>query len=216
MHALTTETMRKDSRPLLKVALTGGIATGKTYVLERLRALGVPVIDADRFAHRALEPGTAGAGAVVARFGPSIIRPDGTIDRRKLAGLVFDDAKGRRDLEAIVHPEVYRAIDAWFRERAAEGGSDFGVADVPLLYETGHESSFDRVIATVCNPECQLKRIMSRDGLTDTDARKRLSAQWPAAEKARRADFVIHTDGSMEDTDQQVDALARELRRNGD
>lgn len=197
---------------MLKVALTGGIATGKTYVLDRLRDLGVPVIDADHLAHRTLEIGTSGARAVAEAFGPAVINPDGAIDRRKLAAIVFDDQDARMRLEAIVHPEVYRAIESWFAAHAAEGVHAFGVADVPLLYETGRESAFDRVVATVCDPERQIARIVSRDHLTEAEARKRLAAQWPAAEKARRADFVIHTDGTTEDTDRQVDEAIRGIR----
>lgn len=197
---------------MLRVALTGGIATGKTFVLDRLRDLGVPVIDADHLSHRALEIGTPGAGAVIEAFGPSVLDPDGAINRRKLGALVFDDPEARTRLEAIVHPEVYRAIEAWFAARAAERVHTFGVADVPLLYETGRESAFDRVVATVCDTERQIARIVSRDRLTEAEARKRLAAQWPAAEKARRADFVIHTDGTTADTDRQVDEVIRAIR----
>ena len=197
---------------MLRVALTGGIATGKTYVLDRLQRLGVPVIDADRLARRALDPGTTGAKAVIDRFGPSILDADGAIDRQKLATLVFDDSDARRSLESIVHPEVYRAIETWWEERAAEGVHAFGVADVPLLYETGRASAFDRVIATVCDRDRQIARVKSRDGLSDAAARKRLAAQMPADEKAQRADFVVHTDGAAEETDRQIDEVIRALR----
>ena len=197
---------------MLKVALTGGIATGKSGVLERFRRRGVPVIDADRLVHQALAGGTAVSRAVAARFGPGVVAPDGAIERRKLAALVFSDSAARQDLESMVHPEVYRAVEAWFAERSADGTDAFGVADIPLLYETGRASSFDRVIVATCDPELQVRRIVARDGLSESEARQRLAAQWPIADKVSRADFVIWTDGSMEKTDRQVDEVVRTLQ----
>ena len=123
---------------------------------------------------------------------------------------MFADPSARRDLEAIVHPAVYRAIAAGLRAFELLGGYPLAVVDVPLLYETGHASDFDRVIATVCTPERQLARLMER-GMSEADARQRLAAQMPAEEKAARADFVIRTDGSFEDTNEQVDAKSSKL-----
>lgn len=184
-----------------RVALTGGIATGKSYVRAQLAALGVPTIDADTLARDAVAPGTPGLAAVARRFGPGVLAPDGSLDRRRLGSLVFADPQARRDLEAIVHPVVRAAIDHWFsllppHHRVA-------VADVPLLYETGREQAFDAVIATVCPPEVQVKRLRER-GLSEADARQRLDAQLPAADKAARATYVIRTDGSFDDTDARV------------
>jgi dephospho-CoA kinase len=132
------------------------------------------------------------------------------VDRRKLAPLVFADAAARADLEAIVHPAVYRAIEAGLRAFQIIGGSPVAVVDVPLLYETGHADRFDRVVATVCAPELQLARLEQR-GLSLEQARQRIAAQMPADEKARRADLVIRTDGTFEETDAQVDHLIRLL-----
>ena len=118
---------------MLKVALTGGIATGKTYVLEQLRRRGVATLDADALAHGAMAPGTEGARAIAARFGQRVVSAEGEVDRGALGRIVFADAAARRDLEAIVHPAVYRAIEAGLRgfERL---GCDLAVVDIPLLY----------------------------------------------------------------------------------
>lgn len=188
---------------MLKVALTGGIATGKSYVLARFAALGIPTVDADRLARQLVEPGSPAWGAIRARFGPGVFDADGQLNRRALAAIVFADPAARRDLEAILHPLVYQAIETWFAARAQEGHR-LAIADIPLLYETGRAAAFDAVIVVACPPEEQLARLMARDGLSEAEARQRLAAQWPIGEKVERADFVIRTDGSFEETDRQV------------
>lgn len=188
-----------------RVALTGGIATGKSWVLRRFAAHGLPTIDADRLAHDVLAPGTPGAARVASRFGPAVVATDQTIDRRALAGIVFGDRAAREELEAIVHPAVYQEIARWFD--ALPASTVAGVADIPLLFETGHEHDFDEVVVTACEPEEQVRRLISRDGLTDAEARARLAAQWPIAEKVARAGSVIDTGGSHEATNAQVDAI---------
>ncbi len=194
---------------MLKVALTGGIATGKSYVLEQFRRRGIPVLDADMLAHGVMAPGTEATAAIAARFG-AVIGEDGAVDRTKLGPIVFADANARRDLEAIVHPAVYRAITAGLRAFERLGGSPLAVVDVPLLYESGHAQDFDRVVVTASPAEVQLQRLRTR-GLTDTQARQRLAAQQPTDEKVARADFVIHTDGPVADTDRQVDEILQAL-----
>ena len=188
---------------MLRVALTGGIATGKSYVLERFRRLGVPCLDADELAHGVTTAGTEATREIAARFGDDVLAADGSVDRAKLGPIVFADPAARRDLEAIVHPAVYRAIAAGLRGFDLIGGAPYAVVDVPLLFETGHEKAFDRVIVTACPPETQLARLESR-GLGEAAARQRLAAQWPTEAKASRADAVIRTDGTFEETDRQV------------
>ncbi len=121
----------------------------------------------------------------------------------------------RRDLEAIIHPAVYDAIRAWRKqlEAAGPGPHRVAVADIPLLYETAHEADFDRVIVTRCEPDQQLARLRTRDGLTDDEARQRLAAQWPIDEKAARANYVIDTSGSVEDTNRQIDRVLADLNQ---
>jgi len=193
-----------------RVALTGGIATGKSHVLAVFTALGVPTIDADILAREAVAPGTTGFEAVKARFGPSILDPSGALDRRKLGDIVFADAQARRDLEAIIHPAVVAAIDRWFTglEGAAAG---FAIADIPLLFETGREHQYDIIIVTACELQTQIRRLIARDRVTDTEARQRISAQLPIEEKVRRADYVIRTDGMVAETNAQVHAVYQRL-----
>ncbi len=194
-----------------KVALTGGIATGKSHVLERFRERGVPCLDADALARGVTAAGTEATRAVAARFGEDILAPAGAVDRARLAAIVFSDEAARRDLEAIVHPAVYRAITAGLRAFELLGGSPLAIVDIPLLYETGHAADFDRVMATVCLPANQMARLIRR-GLSDAEARQRLAAQMPAIDKAARADFVIHTDGSFDETAAQVEQVWKKLR----
>ena len=192
-----------DRDLMLKVALTGGIATGKSYVLARLKSRGVATIDADDIVHQALSAGSAVTDAIAARFGSVFLRPDGSINRTLLAAKVFSEPETRRQIEAIVHPVVYEAIRKWF------GSLDrpLGVASIPLLYETGREQDFDFVVVTVCPPDVQLRRLLERDRMTEEEAHQRIAAQLPAEEKAARGDFVIQTGGTKLTTDRQVDEL---------
>jgi dephospho-CoA kinase len=188
---------------MLRIALTGGIATGKSHVLEQFRRRGIPCLDADALAHGVEAPGTEATTAIAARFGADVLAADGSVNRARLGPIVFADPAARRDLEAIVHPAVYRAIAAGLRGFELLGEYPFAVVDVPLLYETGAEKNFDRVVVTACSPELQLARLRER-GMSETSARQRLAAQLPTDEKIARADFVIRTDGSFEETDRQV------------
>ena len=198
---------------MLRVALTGGIATGKSYCLARFAALGVPTIDADILAREAVAPGTPGLAAVAARFGPGVLAADGTLDRPGLGRIVFGDAKARAALEAILHPDVYRRIRDWFANLPA--GTRVAMADIPLVFETGHNHDFDEVVVAACHPEEQVRRVMARDHLTDADARARLAAQWPIAEKVKRADRVIWTDRGFAETNRQVAEAYDSLRQSG-
>lgn len=194
---------------MLKVALTGGIATGKSHVLNAFRQLGVPCLDADDLAHGVTAAGTEATAAVADRFGHDILDATGAVDRAKLGRIVFADAAARRDLEQIVHPAVYRALSAGIRAFEMLG-SPVVVADIPLLYESGGASGFDRVIVTTCAPAVQLARLRDR-GLSDEEARQRLAAQMTAEEKASRADYVIRTDGTFDETDCQVREILKSL-----
>jgi dephospho-CoA kinase len=193
-----------------RIALTGGIATGKSYVRAAFEKLGVPTIDADTLAREAVAPGSPGLAAVTARFGPQMLDASGSLDRRKLAALVFAEPAARRDLEAIVHPAVRQEIDRWF------GSLDvtkhpLAIADIPLLYETGRDTAFEAVIVAACEPDIQVRRVMARDGATEEEARQRIAAQLPVDEKVRRANYVIRTDGTLADTDEQVREIHRRL-----
>ena len=191
-----------DGLAVRRVALTGGIATGKSHVRAEFERLGVPTIDADVLARAAVAPGTPGLSAVAARFGPEVLDSSGALDRKRLAAIVFQDATARQDLERIVHPAVRLAIDHWFA--ALPPTQPFAIADIPLLYETGRHAEFDAVVATTCDPETQVRRVMSRDSVSESEARQRIAAQLSSDEKMRRATHVIHTDGAFEETARQV------------
>jgi dephospho-CoA kinase len=195
---------------MLRVALTGGIATGKSFCLARFAALGVPVVDADALAREVVAPGTPALAAVRVRFGNSIVTPDGTLDRAALGRIVFADRAARSDLEAIVHPAVYRRIGDWFV--TLPPGTRLAIADIPLLFETGHAADFDRVVVCACDPAEQLRRLMMRDHLSEPEARARLAAQWPIGEKVGRADYVIRTDGTIADTEAGVRMVYERLK----
>lgn len=200
--------MSSSPRPR-RVALTGGIATGKSYVRSRFEALGVPTIDSDVLAREAVAQGTPGLEAVIRVFGREVLDASGALDRKRLAAIVFSNSEQRRALEAIVHPAVRRATDAWFA--SLDPATPFAMADIPLLYETGRDKDFDAVIVTACDPAEQIRRIMSRDGLSEADARQRIASQLPIADKVSRADYVIRTDGTFEETSQQVKRIFEAL-----
>jgi dephospho-CoA kinase len=198
-------------RVVCRVGLTGGIATGKSHVRATFETLGVPTIDADTLAREAVAPGSEGLQAVVARFGRDVLDSACALDRRKLAAIVFSDTGARHDLEAIIHPFVRRKAGNWFRSLDA-ALHPIAIADIPLLYETGGDRDYDVVIVTACDPETQVRRVMDRDRVTETEARQRLAAQLPIAEKVSRADYVITTDGTFDDTARQVKDVLERIR----
>lgn len=198
---------------MIRAALTGGIATGKTSCLSVFSALGAATVDADLLAREAVAPGTPGLARVIERFGPKVLHADGSLDRAALGRVIFADRTARADLEAIVHPEVYRRVGDWLANLPAN--TRIAIADIPLLYETGHQHEFDRVIVCACAPAEQLRRITARDRLSIEEARARLAAQWPIEEKAARADYVIRTDGPMAETERQVREVYERLKDEG-
>jgi dephospho-CoA kinase len=194
---------------VLKVALTGGIATGKTYCLSKFARKGVPVIDADVLAHAVVRRGEPAWHGVRERFGDNVLQPNGEIDRNRLGSIIFRDPAARADLERIIHPAVYCAIRQWYE--GLSGDSPFALADIPLLYETQHEREFEKVVVTWCPREVQVARLISRDRLSDADARRRLEAQIHVDEKAKRGDYVIRTDGTFEESNRQIEEVYRAL-----
>ncbi len=196
---------------MLRVAVTGGIGTGKSHVIRLLRHRAVPTIDADQLARAAVQPGQPASERLRAQFGPHIFSLDGSLDRARLGRLVFADAPARAALEAIVHPPVRRAIDEWFQRCRTCTGAPFAVADIPLLFETARAVAFEHVVVVACDPATQLERVMARDGLPAAEVRRRIAAQLPIADKIARADTVVTTDGSFEQTARQVASLCHTL-----
>ncbi len=189
---------------MLRVGLTGGIATGKSYCLDRFARLGAKTIDADVLARDAVAAGSPGLDAVIRRFGHEVVGPDGQLDRAALGRIVFDDAEARRDLEAIVHPVVHAGISRWLA--SLSDGKTIAIADIPLLFETDRDRDFDAVIVIACTADRQLARLRER-GLSTDEAHRRIAAQMPLEEKTRRADYVIDTSGTFADTDTQINQV---------
>lgn len=192
-----------------RIALTGGIATGKSYVAGKLREAAVPIVDADVLSREVVAAGTPGLAAVRKRFGPDSVRRDGTMDRVRIAQIVFKDKRARLDLEAIIHPAVQKAIDEFFATLPRR--TPFAVADIPLLFETGREKQFDAVVVVACPRDMQLQRVMERNKLSREDAERRLNAQLPIEKKVDKATYVIRTDGTFEDTDRQIAEVITKL-----
>jgi len=198
---------------VLRVGLTGGIATGKSTVARIFAGLGASVLDADFIARRLLEKEAPGYGPVAAAFGPEILAADGTIDRVRLGGVVFSEPERRAALEAILHPLI-RAEEARFVDLLADTGQGrIAVTNAALLIETGFYRDYHRVVVVQCSPQTQIDRILRRDGLSEADARARIAAQMDAAEKARVAHYLIDTTAGMTQTEARARMVFRHLQQ---
>lgn len=194
---------------MLRVGLTGGIASGKTAVSDALAARGAVIIDADLLAREVVEPGTPGLAAVVERFGAEVLTGDGVLDRAALGTVVFADPTARRDLEAIIHPAV-RA-----RAAAIEAAADpdaVVVHVIPLLVETGQQADFDLLVVVDVAPEVQRERLQRRNGLDTDAAEARIAAQASRADRLSVADVVLDNSATPADLIDQVDSLWPDLR----
>ena len=188
------------------LALTGNIAAGKSSVAARLAAKGATVIDADQLAREAVAPGTTGFEAVVDHFGPSIVAPDGGIDRSALRRRVFGDAAARDVLNGIIHPIVARLRDAAVRDARARGATLI-ISDIPLLFEVGLERAFDGVLLVDAPEAVRRDRLMRDRALTATEADAMIAAQWPSERKRAGATWILDNTGTPEELARQVDAL---------
>ena len=186
----------------MRIALTGGIACGKSTLAKFLRELGIRLLDADDVVHELEAPGGAAVPAIVTRFGAGVLAADGSVDRPKLAGIVFADAAARRDLEAILFPLVRSRLRAFTSEAARRGRppstAPLYIAIIPLLFESHWEGDYDIILAITSPLECQIHRMMRTRGYSRVQAEARLAAQMPVAEKAARADFVVVNDSTHE------------------
>jgi dephospho-CoA kinase len=204
---------------MLRVGLTGGIATGKTTVAAMLRELGCHMLDADKIAHRMIEPGAAAYDDVVREFGRGILTPDGRVDRRKLGAIVFGDPSRLARLNAIVHPRVLDVLDRELDAIERTEPHAIAVVEAALLIEAGYAPKLDRLVVTWCTPEQQLARLTQQDevgragrGLTVEQAWQRIAAQMPTEEKRRMADEEIDCTGSLDHTREQVVELVAKLK----
>ncbi|HXY24801.1 MAG TPA: dephospho-CoA kinase [Candidatus Acidoferrum sp.] len=197
---------------MLRLGLTGGIASGKSAVAVMLRDMGFPVLDADSLAHKLIEPGQPAYDEVLREFGPAITDFQGSIDRAKLGAVVFADCAKLDRLNAIIHPRVSEVVFRQFDEWARQGTRDAAFVEAALIIESGIHKKLDGLVVAWCEPEQQLERLVAR-GLSDAEARRRIAAQMPVEEKLRLATETIDCSGSLEQTRQQVRALAAKLRR---
>ena len=200
---------------MLRVGLTGGIATGKTTVVGMLRELGCRVLEADKIGHQMIEPEGAAYDEVVREFGRGILTPEGMVDRRKLGAIVFADPQCLARLNAIVHPPI---LEEQSRQLLAIERADphaIAVVEAALLIEAGFDRKLEFVVVTSCTPEQQLARLTQSGtgrGLTVEQAKQRIASQMPMEEKRKRADEVIDCSGTIEHTRAQVIALFAKLK----
>ncbi|MGW8397566.1 dephospho-CoA kinase [Streptomyces lydicus] len=194
---------------MVKVGLTGGIGAGKSEVSRLLASYGAVVVDADKIAREVVEPGTPGLAAVVAEFGEGVLTPEGTLDRPKLGGIVFNDPEKLKALNAIVHP----LVGARSAELEASAGPDVVVVhDVPLLTENGLAPLYDTVVVVDAAPQTQLDRLVRLRGMAEDEAKSRMAAQATREQRLAIADLVIDNDGPLEALEPQVRAVWERLR----
>ena len=197
---------------MLRLGLTGGIASGKSAVAAMLREMGFAVLDADSLAHKLIEPGQPAYEEVLHEFGPSIIATGGRVDRAKLGAIVFNDRAKLDRLNAIVHPRVAEVIFSQFEVWRRAGVRDAVFVEAALLVESGIHKNLDGLVVAWCTPEQQVERLVTR-GLSEAEARRRIAAQLPVEEKLSLATEKIDCTGSLDETRRQVEALASKLRR---
>jgi dephospho-CoA kinase len=197
---------------MLRLGLTGGIASGKSAVAALLREKGFSVLDADSLAHKLIEPGQPAYSEVLQEFGDAVLAPDGRVDRAKLSAIVFQDRARLDRLNAIVHPRVAEFVFRQFEEWQRAGTRDAAFVEAALLIESGIHKKLDGLVVAWCEPEQQLQRLLDR-GLSESEARRRIAAQLPVEEKLLLATERIDCSGSLDETRRQVEALAAKLRR---
>lgn len=192
---------------MLRVALTGGIACGKSVVSLILREKGCAVHSADETAHAFISPGRAAWKKIVARFGRGILREDGTIDRGRLGRIVFADAAARRFLNSVVHPLVWAEQERLAARLERAGDVPVFVSEAALTIEAGYSRRFDKVIVVHCRPAVQVRRLMERDKIGRAEARRKIAAQMPLQEKLRHADYAIDASGTLRETVEQAERV---------
>jgi dephospho-CoA kinase len=198
---------------MLRVGLTGSIAVGKSFVASVFAELGCHVLDADQTAREVVLPGAPGLKAVVEAFGEKILNPDGTLNRQRMAELVFADEEKRQKLNHILHPFIIARQDEILREWEKEDPDGIGIVDAALMIESGGYRRFDKLIVVHCRPEVQLERLMLRNGLARDEAQRRIDSQMPQAEKQKFADYLIDTSDGFELTRQRTVEIYKDLLR---
>jgi dephospho-CoA kinase len=196
---------------MLKVGLTGGLASGKTFVAAVLEQLGCRVVSSDRLGHEAIRRDGESFARVIEEFGNGILGADGEIDRSRLGKIVFSDEAKLKKLSSLVHPYVLKKQESIFAQITAQDSGSIVVCEAAIMIETGSYSRYDRIVVAVCPPELQVRRYCAREGVSMTDALARLALQIPIEEKRKYADYVIDTAGTKQETKRQVRAVHQEL-----
>jgi dephospho-CoA kinase len=199
---------------MLRVGLTGGIATGKTTVASMLRDRDVPVLNADTLGHELLEPGQAAYDEIVAAFGKEILDADDKVNRAKLGDVIFADGQKRARLNQILHPRILEIVQKWFAALDEPDGPEFAVVEAALIYEARYNQKLDNIMVCWCRPEQQMERLTLR-GLSVEEAQQRIAAQMPLADKRKLADEEIDCSGPIEETERQVKQAAEKLKLAG-
>jgi dephospho-CoA kinase len=202
--------------PDKRIALTGGIATGKTTVANRFRELGAIILDADRYARQAVEPGTPSYTALRDRIGPLFFKLDGTLRRQELRRRIIREPTLRKKIDAILHPYITEAMGAeWERQKKLHPQAVI-VFDIPLLFEGGFDKDFDIVILVYSTPEVQVQRLIQRDKLSPSEAERTLSMQFPIDSKRAHSDYIIENSAEIEHTLRQVDDVWHRILKQAD
>ena len=197
---------------MLKLGLTGGIASGKSVVAAILRELSFPVLDADSISHKLMEPGQTAHDEIIQAFGADLADSSDQIDRHKLAAIVFADPGKLARLNSILHPRVDQIIFRQLEDWRKSGAHSAAFVEAALLIEAGMAAKLDGLVVAWCTPEQQLERLRAR-GMSETEARRRIAAQLPLEEKLKRATFAINCSRTLDETRAQVLALAANLRK---
>ncbi|KAA8446575.1 dephospho-CoA kinase [Weissella paramesenteroides] len=195
---------------MFKLGLTGGIATGKTTISNYLKTKGIPVLDADEYARKVVEPGTPGLTDIVNTFGKQVLQSDGSLNRKLLGQIIFNDMTARQKLNDITHPRIQQMMTDEL-QKLAKGKTPLVILDIPLLLENHNIAGADAIMVVTVPESIQLNRLMQRNNLTKEEAQRRIDAQMPLSEKEKLADFIVDNSGTIANTLTQVDKVIQNI-----
>lgn len=195
---------------MFKLGLTGGIATGKTTISNYLKTKGIPVLDADEYARKVVEPGTPGLTDIVNTFGKQVLQSDGSLNRKLLGQIIFNDMTARQKLNDITHPRIQQMMTDEL-QKLPKGKTPLVILDIPLLLENHNIAGADAIMVVTVPESIQLNRLMQRNNLTKEEAQRRIDAQMPLSEKEKLADFIVDNSGTIANTLTQVDKVIQNI-----